>query len=603
MLDNMIPIPDSTFKDDTPLNTVTRIKRILKENGIEAEERWNESGVPHCYSIRIAVVGTTFSVNGKGVTKEFALASGYGELMERLQLGRISNGTHQKTALSLENTHAEYMPLKELLHRSEKWYSLLADKLYQYTGTRLTAEELLMQYADADGNIIATPYYCANRQTLEYLPAALRKSVYSSNGCAAGNTMEEAIVQAISEIIERQFKLHILSEGIPLPDIPDDILKTYKISYDIITYLRSKAFRVVVKNCSLGSKFPVVCVCLIDQNTGRYHTHFGAYPKFEIALQRTLTESFQGRNIDKIANYENFLPKKDDAFELENIMSELVTGTSEKLPSFFVNPLQTTCSSISEFSGTNNQELLRECIEFLSEQGHDILIRDCSALGFPTYQVIVPGYSEVFVHRMVSQHNDLRFMQYAPNVLRNPSTAKIEDIMGFMMNLSQAKKRQLGSSSFLSQANLPAQLSDTKEAYLMNATMAHVHYTLGRYAETIKYIDKMLSAADQTDAEALICIKRYLSLSANRCDSEEILSILNYFHRPETVQALYSCIVEKKNPLDAFTLHCDLNCTSSCLLYSSCRKKQIDELAQMITDRLQALDPAALKVQFEQILK
>ena len=89
-MDN-IQLIDSKYKDDSPINTVNRIKGILKEYGIETIECWNDSGVPYCHSLRVSVFGTDFGVNGKGVTEELALASGYGELMERLQLGRIFN--------------------------------------------------------------------------------------------------------------------------------------------------------------------------------------------------------------------------------------------------------------------------------------------------------------------------------------------------------------------------------------------------------------------------------------------------------------------------------------------------------------------------------
>ena len=92
MTDNNIPVIDTMYKDDSPINTVNRIKNILNDYGIKTIERWNDSGVPYCYSLRVSVFGTVFGVNGKGVTKEFALASGYGELMERLQLGRVFKG-------------------------------------------------------------------------------------------------------------------------------------------------------------------------------------------------------------------------------------------------------------------------------------------------------------------------------------------------------------------------------------------------------------------------------------------------------------------------------------------------------------------------------
>ena len=87
---------DSDFKDESPSKTVENIKSILASVDIETEESWFETNVPYCYALRVTVKGTTFGVNGKGLTKAFALASGYGELMERLQLGYIGSRNVQK---------------------------------------------------------------------------------------------------------------------------------------------------------------------------------------------------------------------------------------------------------------------------------------------------------------------------------------------------------------------------------------------------------------------------------------------------------------------------------------------------------------------------
>ena len=71
---------DTVYKDETPVSTVEKIQAILASHGIKAKEaQWTESGVEHCYSLRLVVEGTSFGVNGKGVTKEFARASAYGE--------------------------------------------------------------------------------------------------------------------------------------------------------------------------------------------------------------------------------------------------------------------------------------------------------------------------------------------------------------------------------------------------------------------------------------------------------------------------------------------------------------------------------------------
>ena len=41
---------------------------------------------------------------------------------------------------------------------------------------------------------------------------------------SAGNTLAEARAQALSEIVERHIKFRIISEGLCLPDVPDEII-------------------------------------------------------------------------------------------------------------------------------------------------------------------------------------------------------------------------------------------------------------------------------------------------------------------------------------------------------------------------------------------
>ncbi|MBE6976989.1 MAG: hypothetical protein E7439_07385 [Ruminococcaceae bacterium] len=601
---DIINLPDSAFKDAAPKQTVENIKQILQEHGIRTIEKWNDSKVPYCHSLSITVEGTSFNVNGKGVTEAFALASGYGELMERLQLGYIYKERQQKgNNVSATMEQDIRIPAQALLDRNKKWYTALAGEIYQQTGATMTEEEILAQYTEADGCVLATPCYNAVTGTKEHFPTMLRKTLYATNGCAAGNTMEEAIVQAISEIVERYYKLRILTECPTLPVISEDVLKTYTIAYNIITFLRSNGFRVEILDCSLGTKFPVVCVCIIDQKTGKYHTHFGACPNFEIAVQRTLTECFQGRSIDTITSHEAFSSFNQGSLNLTNLMDELVRGAAEKPASFFMNVSRDSYVQTAGFTGKNNRHLLRECVTFFAEQGYDILVRDCSCLGFPTYQVLIPGISEVFPYRVSPKHNDLQYSNCAVNTLRNPSAAKLEDMMGYLMHISKRQNiKSSNSGGFLAQAKLHAELPLIEENYLMDATMGYIYYTLGRYADAIKYIDRMLASRIDRDVEYLICAKRHLSLLLAKNSPDEIRAVLSYFHQPQTVEKLYACIDANKNILEPFTLHCDLKCSPDCLLINACRKQNTNALVELISRKMQELDPNTMVEKLNNIL-
>lgn len=592
-LDMNETLRDAEFKDERPIKTVEKIKEILKSHGIETEESWMDSGVPYCYSLLVRIEGTTFSTNGKGLTKEFALASGYGELMERLQLGYVGGADMQKSGNNFDVSSDVQVPAEDMLRRNKKWYEALSKRLYQYTKLQLSAEEILMQFADAEGKVRATPYFNITTGEKDFFPANLRNAVYTTNGCAAGNTMEEAMVQAISEIVERHYKMKIITEEITVPDIPEETLQKYKVAYDIIAYVRSKGFRVHVKDCSLGTKFPVVCVCFIDERSGRYHTHFGAYPVFEIALERALTESFQGRNIETVAKFDDFIYHSSDVYSAANICSELKVGISEKQPEFFVGQPKYEWHEDVGFTGKNNRELLREIIQFFADQGYEIIVRDGSHLGFPTCQVLIPGYSEILVYRLSQKRNEFRYSSYAAKTLRNPASAGMEDMLGLLLHTSQMDKlseKVSGVQGFSAGARLFTVLSRQEEECLMVASLGYVYFALGKLEQVLKCVDTMLSLADREEEEALICLKRYLSLRLNRYDEDKAKKILTYFHRPETVNDLYSCLETKGNPLEKFTLHCDMSCGEACRLHKKCGLKRMLALLELVREKAGALD-------------
>ena len=74
----------SIKKDSTPEETVFRIRKKLDENNIKTEVKTTSCGENY-YSLSVAIANTHISVNGKGTSIINALASGYAELIERLQ--------------------------------------------------------------------------------------------------------------------------------------------------------------------------------------------------------------------------------------------------------------------------------------------------------------------------------------------------------------------------------------------------------------------------------------------------------------------------------------------------------------------------------------
>ena len=599
-----VSILDGQYKDNSPLATVERIKGILRSYGIETMEKWSTTSVPYCHSMSIKIPGTLFSVNGKGLTREFTLASGYGELMERLQLGYVNGANGKKDGdNATEAALWKRFPAQELLERNRNWYTLLSKRAGTLAGIQISPEQIVMQYADPDGTIPVMTFYDLTNDVTAHLPVKLCKMVYTTNGSAAGNSPEETLVQAISEIVERRHQMRVITEKLTLPDIPEEVLKRYTAAYSIIRYVRSQGYRVIIKDCSLGTPFPVVCACFIDKRTGKYHIHFGAYPVFEIALERSLTETFQGRNIENICCFENFIPDNAKEYSVTGILNEMSQGTWEKPAGFFVGKPQYPYNPDAGFDGANNKELLRQCVTFFKNQGFDILVRDSSCLGFCTYQVLIPGYSEMFPHRLSAAQDELRYSGYAAKTLRNPAEAGIQDMLGLLMHMEEYKKctaNLVGVHGFSAIAKIPASLSPLESDLLLSGSLAYVYYTLGQYGQVLKCIEAMLPRCD--DQQYLLCLKRYLSMLLSGKKQDEIKGLLELFHRPETVQALYDCLERKHNPLEQFTLHCDMSCGENCPIRSSCFHKHSLTLAELLSRKTAALDFAKFAQELKNLL-
>lgn len=595
-------IVDAVFKDDSPAATVEKIINILHQHGIKPVEHWGDTCVPYCFYLSVRIDGTNFSVNGKGLTKEFARASGYGELMERLQLGLAKAPAMQKDGTySFDTDRFPPVPISTLLSQHTPVFEAVA----RQSNTPISAEAMLRQFADGDGQIPCVSCYdLTSGQTVPF-PNDLRLKIYGSNGSAAGNTYEEAIVQALSEIVERHNQYVTLQQQLTLPDVPEERLAKCAVAYRIINHLRQHNFRVLIKDCSLGEKFPVICAVIIDRSTGKYHAHFGAYPIFEIALERSLTESFQGHSIRTIAEFDDFLYSDGEVQSLSSVSNEFTRGSWKKSVAFFHGTPQFPCSTEGGFAGGDNRSLLKECVEFFKKKGLQILVYNAATLGFPTCQVLVPGFSELFTDRIDMAKNPYRYFYAANRALRYPSQATVSDRMGLLMHLDQMKLHAGGISKargFGNNANLSATVSNDEDSLLMNASLGYTFYALGRRNDALKCVEAMLPLCPE-EAGYLTALKRYQKLSAQGKNSEEIREILQIFHEPSLVESLCDLMESGQNPLEKFTLRCRMDCDDSCPLFNKCCHKSLQSLCQMISDRQKELNHESFCEKMNQLLQ
>jgi hypothetical protein len=148
----------------------------------------------------------------------------------------------------------------------------------------------------------------------------------------AGNTREEALLQGISEIIERYVNYKILEGSIIPPTIPEEYLKKFPPQYYMIqTFMKTSNYKLIVKDCSLNEGFPAVGIVVIDSQHQKYFWGLGAHPVFEIALERTLTELLIPSLTEILTDVDIYLDKKIEEFEIRKIVRNLNVASFDDL--------------------------------------------------------------------------------------------------------------------------------------------------------------------------------------------------------------------------------------------------------------------------------
>lgn len=568
------------YKEVNPQETIARIKGILEERGISINERWIESGLKNCFSVRVTVAGTNIGTNGKGISRELALASGYAEFMERFQSGRllfINTPTPSDVELSVE----------DVLTQSEVYLQCLADSIYQKHKKKVTLRQLAELIASPENKKITCQKYRSIQTGEELLiPEKLLSCVSISNGLCAGNSYEEAIVQGFSEVVERYFQTKIIKEKIAPPAIPLSELEQYDISYQIIKEIERNQYHVVVKDCSCGCGFPVIAVVVIDKNNHTYHVHYGAHPVFEIALERALTETLQGRNIKKVYGESSFIVDGDISYgeQLRSYVmaySIMPTEFFSATPSYYHKPF-------TNHKNASNKNLYQYICEFAHEMGWRIYVKDYSVLAFPTYRVVVPGISDITSFQAISESSmrSIYTMQLsAISVLRNME-AGTKDAFVDILNYDKAMNISKNPIKYTDASRLFLNIGNFENIALFKICVAFAAWELKdteTLSKTINYLMAFLKGqnVDKKKAEILRCMKLYLDCSCNGRTVDDIRNILLTLYSEEIVDYIISSVVQHLNPFRCLIPNCNTGC-KQCEFSSQCNMKQRDYLQTIL---------------------
>ena len=211
---------------------------------------------------------------------------------------------------------------------------------------------------------------------------------------SAGNTPTEARTQALSEIFERHIKFRIIAEAICLPDVPTEVIARYPHIQAGIEELRAAGFGILVKDASLGGKYPVMCVTLLNPQDQGCYASFGAHPRFEVALERALTELLQGRALDRLSGFAEPSFELDEVASPQNLETHFIDSSGPIHWNFLAN--QADYEFVDwNYSGTTEEEY-RYLLERIHAEDYDVYIMDYEHLGVYACRIIVPQMSEIY---------------------------------------------------------------------------------------------------------------------------------------------------------------------------------------------------------------
>jgi ribosomal protein S12 methylthiotransferase accessory factor len=409
-------------KDASLESSISTLQGKLVALGFNVEERSWLNEIENIWSVHVSDrdCPRLFS-NGKGASQLAARASALGEYFERLSTNYF--WTHFYLGATIANQDFVHYPNEQWFPlKGKNWPAdLLTPELQQFYNpdNGVLASQLIdLNSGNAERGICAIPYTRLRDDKSVFFPVNLIGNLYVSNGMSAGNTLMEARTQALAEIFERDIKFRIIRDCICLPDVPEAVINRYPRIAAGIKGLRAAGYGILVKDASLGGLYPVMNVTLLHPEDQGCFASFGAHPRFEVALERALTELLQGRAIDGLKDFAAPGFDMEEIADAQNLEIHFVDSSGVISWDFLRN---TPDFDFVDWNfGSTTAEDYQWCCATIHASGHDIYIADFTHLGVYACRIFVPGMSEIYPIEELQWENNTVGNLVRPGLLRLP---------------------------------------------------------------------------------------------------------------------------------------------------------------------------------------
>jgi ribosomal protein S12 methylthiotransferase accessory factor len=331
---------------------------------------------------------------GKGVTEAQARASGLGEALERYS--GLFQGDEARLRASYRALGAQALHPNACMLFSERQYARRTEwnargSRFCYVPERFD-ETVELDWAAAWSLTARAPRYLLAAYCYFGAPpsAGSRYAVADSNGAAAGNTLEEAILQGFLELVERDsvalwWYNRVRRPAVDLDSFDEPYFRALREAYRAI----QREVWVLDLTSDLGIPAFAALTRRIDPPDEAIAFGFGAHLDARMGVQRALTEMNQ------------FLPwtllereADGDSADLDE-MDRWVRSASLASEPYLV-PAETAprlASSYPRLGSDDVRDDVLRCQAIVERQGLELLVLDQTRpdLELPVVKVIVPG--------------------------------------------------------------------------------------------------------------------------------------------------------------------------------------------------------------------
>jgi ribosomal protein S12 methylthiotransferase accessory factor len=322
---------------------------------------------------------------GKGSTAEQGEASALMEAIERY------SGIYQGNEIRVKQRFTDFAPDDVIRPNNVLLYS---EAQYQRDqGTPDSHDPHQPIPFDPSAEIEWSPVWSLRDQRFRYLPTSLLYFFHrgpgqmhtDSNGCAAGNTLAEAIVQGFLELVERDAYAIWWYNRVQRPQVD---LSQFDDSYvrDLQAQLADTGRRLWVLDVTSDLGIPTYVAILHWMQNSQENIEFGSGAHFDsrIAMLRALTELNQFLSIGLMGGGKGDKSSLDGSTPLR--LRDYPYLTPSDSPAIKPEPG-------SKFGRLDTREQVMACAGIAERQGFDFLVLDQTRpdIGVPVVRVVVPG--------------------------------------------------------------------------------------------------------------------------------------------------------------------------------------------------------------------